>query len=202
MFEAIGDAVSDKLILPRDITLSIEECGFPNAFYFSESSQVRMCYELLFLFVQDFRTAGFEEEEAITQALYAFSFVSLHELGHAVIHDLNLPILGREEDVADQFATFMTTYEGVGGHAFAWAAALELMLAAEREDSREAYLDTHSSSPQRARSIVCLAYGSAPEEFFDIPEEVLPPSQRGTCVSDSRRMVESFERLLGPYRRS
>ena len=32
------------------------------------------------------------------------SFVFLHELGHALIHELALPITGREEDVADQLA--------------------------------------------------------------------------------------------------
>src|SRR5689334_22528436 len=32
-------------------------------------------------------------------------FVVLHELGHALISDLGLPVLGREEDAADAFAS-------------------------------------------------------------------------------------------------
>src|SRR5205085_7620284 len=31
-------------------------------------------------------------------------FVAAHELGHAVISELDLPVLGREEDTADVFA--------------------------------------------------------------------------------------------------
>src|SRR5260370_5618006 len=31
-------------------------------------------------------------------------FVLLHELGHAAMHEMGLPILGREEDQADNFA--------------------------------------------------------------------------------------------------
>jgi Putative metallopeptidase len=32
-------------------------------------------------------------------------FVGFHELGHAVIQELGLPVLGRQEDAADSFAT-------------------------------------------------------------------------------------------------
>ena len=32
-------------------------------------------------------------------------FVLLHEAAHGLISDLGLPVLGREEDAADQFAT-------------------------------------------------------------------------------------------------
>jgi hypothetical protein len=35
-------------------------------------------------------------------------FILGHELGHAVIHQLNLPLTGLEEDSADGFATFFT----------------------------------------------------------------------------------------------
>ena len=34
-------------------------------------------------------------------------FVLLHETGHALISDLEIPVLGREEDAADQLATVM-----------------------------------------------------------------------------------------------
>jgi Zn-dependent peptidase ImmA (M78 family) len=35
------------------------------------------------------------------------SLVFLHELGHALLDVLQIPILGREEDASDQLATYM-----------------------------------------------------------------------------------------------
>jgi hypothetical protein len=35
-------------------------------------------------------------------------FILGHDLGHAIIHQLNLPLTGLEEDSADGFATFFT----------------------------------------------------------------------------------------------
>jgi hypothetical protein len=33
-------------------------------------------------------------------------FVLFHEFGHALVSELELPVLGREEDAVDRFATF------------------------------------------------------------------------------------------------
>ena len=32
-------------------------------------------------------------------------FVFVHEMGHALVHEMDVPVLGREEDAADAFAT-------------------------------------------------------------------------------------------------
>ena len=37
------------------------------------------------------------------------TFVVMHELGHFIVDALDAPILGREEDAADRFATLMMT---------------------------------------------------------------------------------------------
>ena len=40
--------------------------------------------------------------------VWANQFILGHELGHALIHQLNIPLTGMEEDSADGFATFFT----------------------------------------------------------------------------------------------
>ena len=44
-----------------------------------------------------------------TLARGAMQFVFFHESGHMLISELNLPAIGPEEDVADEFATFYLT---------------------------------------------------------------------------------------------
>jgi len=39
-------------------------------------------------------------------------FVGFHEIGHALVSELHLPVLGREEDAADSFATLAMLEEG------------------------------------------------------------------------------------------
>jgi len=39
-------------------------------------------------------------------------FVGFHEMGHALVNQLHLPVLGREEDAVDAFATLAMLEEG------------------------------------------------------------------------------------------
>src|SRR5262249_22652856 len=46
-----------------------------------------------------------EREETVEFALGNIFFSLLHELGHALVTEMGLPVLGREEDAADSFAS-------------------------------------------------------------------------------------------------
>ena len=43
------------------------------------------------------------------------SALASHELGHALIHVLDLPTTGREEDAVDQLSTYILAYGSEGG---------------------------------------------------------------------------------------
>jgi Putative metallopeptidase len=61
-----------------------------------------------------------ERENAVQFVAGNMLFVLLHELAHAAIADLELPVLGREEDAADEFANF-----GLGAYRAPTAALLK-----------------------------------------------------------------------------
>ena len=41
-------------------------------------------------------------------------FVMAHEMGHALMYEMNMPVLGREEDAADSFAVVTALHIGTG----------------------------------------------------------------------------------------
>src|ERR1043166_2295244 len=100
-------------------------------------------------------------------------FALLHELGHAHIQEMGLPVLGREEDAADSYAIAalikMATDVSDG---VLVAATKGWFLDAERnqkENIAVPYYDAHSVDKVRAYQIVCLMVGSDLDKFAKLP---------------------------------
>ena len=133
-------------------------------------------------------------------------FVLLHEMAHGLISDLGLPVLGREEDAADAFATIaMLEMKTEFTHRTLVNAAKSWMISDRR--SREAgepvvYYDVHGLDLQRAYNIVCLMVGSDPDQFEDLANEVnLPEERRDTCAGDYSNASWSWNKALAPFLR-
>jgi len=133
-------------------------------------------------------------------------FVLLHEMAHGLIADLGLPVLGREEDAADAFATVaMLEMKTEFTHRTLVNAAKAWMISDRR--SREAgepmvYYDVHGLDLQRAYNIVCLMVGSDPDLFEDLANEVnLPEERRDSCAGDYSNASWSWNKALQPFLR-
>jgi Putative metallopeptidase len=134
-------------------------------------------------------------------------FVLLHELGHAVITQMGLPVLGRMEDAADTFAVFMLLRMGSEFSHRALVDAAEGWFFAARRDrktgQRVAYYSEHGLNEQRAYQIVCIMVGSDAEKFRDLADETnLPEDRRHTCLGDYSNAMFSWNLLLEPHRRA
>ncbi len=135
-------------------------------------------------------------------------FVVAHEMGHAVISELKLPVLGREEDAADTFAiiaaltgvandfSYRVLEEATKG--WFWTARRD-----NRQGAKPAYYDRHGLDEQRAYQIVCLMVGSDPARFKTLADETkLPEERRRTCGWDFETAAQSWGTLLAPHRRA
>jgi hypothetical protein len=134
-------------------------------------------------------------------------FVLLHEMGHVHITEMGLPVLGREEDAADTFATVtMLMYGSAVTRRMLVEAAKGWFLSARRDEKGGialAFYDEHGLDSQRAYWIVCLMVGSDPEKFADLAEEVrLPETRRQTCAGDYSNASWSWNKALEPHRRA
>jgi hypothetical protein len=132
-----------------------------------------------------------------------------HEAGHAAISDMGIPVVGREEDAADIFATLMALMceDGFGDRVLANAALGWFF--SDRRDRRErregaeaAYYDGHGMDLQRAYNVVCLMVGSNMGKFAGVASAAkLPVERQATCQDDYLNAKWSWEQVLQPHLR-
>jgi hypothetical protein len=134
-------------------------------------------------------------------------FVLLHELGHAAISQMALPVLGRIEDAADSFATLMLLRVGSDfSHRVLTDAAKGWFLGDRRDREtglKLAFYGEHGLDLQRAYQIVCMMVGCDADEFKDLAEQTrLPEARQHTCLGDYSNAAFSWDLLLKPHRRA
>jgi hypothetical protein len=148
-----------------------------------------------------------ERESAVAFVFGNMLFVLLHELAHAAIADLKLPVLGREEDAADEFAVLRMLWVGSAFTHRVLADATKGWFFSARRDRKEgeplAFYDEHGLDQQRAYQIVCLMVGHDPNEMVDLANEMkLPGDRRESCKRDFAKASSSWATVLKPHRRA
>ncbi len=163
-------------------------------------------------------------EELTPQERYAASVllgttfgVLFHELGHAVIGELQIPATGPEEDVADEFAAFILgaafeegnlpddpverqmVHDLVKYSSLLWYYNGKKM---EAQGAQEPWQGEHSPSLKRFRHSFCIIYGGNPERFKDVADLVdLPERTRQRCKVDYIKRYNAWERILASVAR-
>lgn len=132
-------------------------------------------------------------------------FAVYHELGHALVDLLDLPVIGKEENAVDGFAAVTMIPEtpdevrdalivAVGD---GWRAVSDA--GADRGGHR--YWGEHALDEQRHFAVVCLMVGSDQDGFYDYALDAgLPEARIETCADDFAAMKDGWNRLLGPHR--
>lgn len=146
-----------------DIKVQWDHCGFLGDGYYPAKRVLQLCYE--------------------TAAVPALSrYAAAHEMSHAIIRQLNLPVMGNEEQMADDMAS--VTLILLGHSQDVWDVAQGFNNLAQV--SPVYWSDTHPPHAHRAREMRCLVYGSRGEEWLDF-----------YCVDEWRIKLRSWVQLLG-----
>lgn len=113
-----------------------------------------------------------------------------HELGHALIDVMDLPVLGLEEDAADVLSAVMIDRIWDAESAEAKVAAAANFWAASAMETAEAgyepaFWGVHSPDERRYFTYLCLFYGGAPEAREQMAIEMgLPEDRAVTCPDE------------------
>ena len=201
--EKVGEFLS-PIRLPRTLFVKLEGCdGDANASY--ENDTIVICYEYideLWKNVPEQTTEeGVMEVDAVAGPLLD---TILHEVAHAMFDMLRLPVLGREEEAADQVATYIMLRLGkvearrlIAGAAYAYKTEAE----AEKTSSGiKQFAGAHSTPAQRYYNLLCLAYGADPQLFGDIVEKGHLPKERAEdCKEEYEQVAYAFQQLIDPH---
>lgn len=144
--------------------------------------------------------------EKVRFAISNSLFTLYHEVGHLLVDQLEWPIIGREEDVADNFATYVLLNEqrrsfeqALKDSAYGWQLNDETYGAGRREAAD--FYDEHSLDLQRAFQIVCLMVGKDRATFAVTAQEWgMARDRQNRCKNDYAQIESSISRLLAPHR--
>lgn len=192
---AMVDPLTKFFPVPVAVTVEIAECGRAGAFYDPARPAVQLCYELLTELATLFD--GAEAEEGQNRFVGAFAVVLLHQVGHAMVDLLGLPVGVPAEEAADQFvAVLVDSADGELDMAVDGVLALNGMgVDWENPGSGEAAL-----SGARLDNLLCLLYGIRPERHQRLlDEEMLTPEQANGCISRQEQVTANWMEMLAAH---
>jgi hypothetical protein len=184
--------------LPHQIAVAFAECGKGTASYDAKRQRITFCYEEADRIFGMLQQVGYEsQKQLLTSWIGTLIYELYHELAHTLIDMLWLPVLGREEDSADQFAIIALL-----GHTEGWtlvlgaADYLHEMIAVETDLGLDPSL-RHPFFSQRYYNTLCLIYGSDPVKHDVLVKQGrLPKTRAESCRFEYERALYGWGILL------
>ena len=193
-------AFLSPLRLPRRLTIKMRECRTVNIFY-EHYEGIIICYEFpRYLW----RVASqISVSKGLTRRdVFVGTFVqaTLHEVGHAVFDMLGVPILGREEDAADQIAALVMLNFGKEFARRNLNGVARFFRTMNMPMSRTAFSDEHGAVAQRFYNLLCIAYGGQPATFKNtIDAGILPKERASRCDHEYEQVKYAFAETIMPH---
>ncbi|MGK5627066.1 DUF4344 domain-containing metallopeptidase [Streptomyces sp. URMC 123] len=203
LLERVADRVNERVALPTTVTVTARGCGSGEVSYDPDASRIDVCYEHVAETRDLFRGAGRTPEQAAEATEGVLTETLYHETAHALIDKLELPYVGREEDVADQFAAYVLVQQGEAGRRHLLWAADDYDLYAQRGGPADVdFSDEHPPDAARSANYRCYLYGADPGRFASLVDgRRLTRDRAGLCADEYRDLQRGWSRLLAPHRR-
>jgi hypothetical protein len=193
-----------------DLNIRTTSCGVSNAWYqrVGKVPTVSICYEYL----QEIWDSMPEETKAVLgesmkDAICGQLFFAVaHELGHAMFDIFDVPVFGRQEDAADQFATYIMLQFGgeqalqlINGAAYGYHAYIKDLSTKPQVTLPLAALSSdHGTPEERYFNLICAAYGYD-QRLFSIEMHKIPPSRAQKCRDEYEDIKYAMHTVFWPH---
>lgn len=144
--------------------------------------------------------------DAMMFALHDAAFTMYHEVGHLLVGELGLPVLGKEEDAVDAWATIWLlefdeaedSYDALINAADGWYYNAVTSTGSGVDDF--SYYSDHSLDIQRAYAMVCLMVGKDMDVFGETADAYeMDTDQQESCAYTYEQAYASWMTLLEPH---
>jgi hypothetical protein len=199
---------------PKTLRLIMKQCPrsgtpTPAVFYDYDEYSLTVCYQLfadLQLAAATTQPGGSNASFATPQEAIVGGLIGvvLHESARATFDMLQVPVLGSDEDAADQLAGLIGLQFGpqvaravIKGTYLLWNTYDHSMRARNLPYN---FASRSSVAPQRADNILCIAYGGQSAIFKDFVDQgLLPASRAGHCAAEYRQAADAFLATIQPH---
>ena len=193
---ALIESLNESLALPADISVNFADCGTANAFFVTPEfnpdpngaagGAIVMCHELTELFLATFNN---DKDDTFQTSV----FVLMHELGHALVDQLDLPVLGIEEAAVDGIGAVFSTKLGL-----AEGVVKAGVFFFTQGDTP--FFDTHRVGTQRLGDLACWGVGGEPSLLSDplisdIKDQLVVAGR--DCDFEYAERLDAVDRLIG-----
>jgi hypothetical protein len=193
--------------LPYRLRLRTEQCDMTNAFYSPSNRSLILCYELIEEVMKKAPATESADGFVTRESAIAGNLVGtvLHEGGHMLFAMLDVPVFGREEDAADEMASFIALQFNksvarviIKGWVWTWAKEKDPAEAGTTQMS--VWSDEHGTASQRMYNALCLGYGGDPETFAEfVAKGYLPKKRADHCAAEYDLVKRAFVRTVLPF---
>lgn len=138
------------------------------------------------------RSEGLSEAE---QAHIEANLLSIffHEVGHALVDIMELPVFGQEEDAADTASILLVDalFEEAAAQEIARYAAFGFLDEAAAAEAEPAWWDVHGPDEQRYYNLVCLFFGADPDKRAILADDLGLPEERADSCEEEFDLANS-----------
>lgn len=148
-----------------------------------------------------------EKAEAMDFAMHDAVYSVYHEIGHMVVHQFNLPVLGKEEDAADALAVILLlndrtdeveSYNTLIDSSDGWY--FNAVKSTGEGVEGLSYYDDHSLSIQRAYAMACMMVGYDAKDYAQVAEAYeFDADQVESCAGTYEQTRDAWAALLTPH---
>jgi hypothetical protein len=211
MLEMVRKIFSPFILGDIDLNIRTISCdGVSNAWYqrVGNVPTVSICYEYLQEIWESMpeetkEVMGATMKDAVCGQLF---FAVAHELGHAMFDIFDVPVFGRAEDAADEFATYIMLQFGgdqalqlVDGAAYGYHAYIkDLDTKPQVTLPLAAFSSDHGAPEERYFNLICIAYGYD-ERLFRSAMDKIPPSRAKKCKFEYEDLKFAMRTVFWPH---